>query len=762
MYVRVAINIPTDKVFSYAVPSAMAGGAVVGKLVQVPVGKRVLTGYILEIISAADVENIKEIIKIYDNDPYFNEEELLFYRWVSQYYLYPLGKMLSEVLPTPVSPKKEKVIALDPGYLTTVSCRLSKKLYAVDTRENTFAEEEVLHALLNQDTKLSDQQALFITFLLKNGSVSLVVLRREFKNANYLVGCLQKKGLVCLKEQESCRSLADLPALESVDHKVLLNDDQEGVLREVLPSLAVRRFSPYLLHGVTGSGKTEIYLRLMAAARERGGGVISLVPEISLTPQLIARVRGRFKGQEIAIIHSGISRSQRAEQWQRIQKGEVKIAIGARSALFVPMRDLRLIIVDEEHDGSYKQDERLRYNARDMAIVKAKQNAAAVVLGSATPAIQSYFNARKKKYHYLTLPNRVESRDLPVFNIVDMKNSCGEENFEVPILSKILREEMSRTLSENKQILLFLNRRGFDTVVLCLDCGYIFKCLNCELTLTHHAALGMLRCHYCDYAIKAASLCPSCSGKRLRSYGLGTEKLEEEAKRLFPSARVGRMDSDTTARRGDGERILRMLARQELDILVGTQMIAKGHDFPSITLVGVVAADLSLNVPDFRAGERTFQMLTQVAGRGGRGDVPGLVVVQTFNPDHYAVRRAQNHDYHGFYEDEIKLRKSLRYPPYVRLINLQISSANKDRGRAGIDIIGRLAKHVVLNKQLATVEILGPAEAPVSKIRGRYRWQILLKGGDTKAQIIMVDIIRAEAAKRGLEVKVDVDPMNFM
>ncbi len=535
---------------------------------------------------------------------------------------------------------------------------------------------------------------------------------------------------------------------------------KDGVLQEILPGLAAGQFSPYLLHGVTGSGKTEIYLRLIAAAREMGGGVISLVPEISLTPQLIARVRGRFKEEEIAIIHSGISRSQRARQWQRIQKGEIKIAIGARSALFAPMRDLRLIIVDEEHDGSYKQDERLRYNARDMAIVKAKHSAATVVLGSATPAVQSYYNVRKKKYRYLSLPRRVESRDLPVFKIVDMKTVC-EENFETPIISKVLREEMSRTLAAKNQILLFLNRRGFDTVVLCADCGYVFKCLNCELTLTHHAALGLLRCHYCDYAIKTAPLCPSCSGSRLRSYGLGTEKLEEEVKRLFPDARVGRMDSDTTAHRGDGEKILRLLAKRELDILVGTQMIAKGHDFPGITLVGVVAADLSLNVPDFRAGERTFQMLTQVAGRSGRGDSRGLVVVQTFNPEHYAVKRAKNHDYHGFYEDEIKLRKTLRYPPYVRIVNLQISSANRERGREGIEIIGRLAKQAVRSNKLA-VETLGPVEAPVSKIRGRYRWQLLLKGQDIKAQMIMIDMIKAEAGKCGLEVKVDVDPMNFM
>lgn len=729
MYVRVAVNIPADKIFSYSVPAALAGEVTIGRRVLVPFGRKVVTGYILETNTVADVDNIREIAELPDQQSFFSEKELLFYRWIAGYYLYPLGKTLFDILPGDVTPKQEKMV--------------------------TLVSEP-------QDFKLGVRQEQLVDFLRQQGATFASALRKEFKNSPYLVGCLQKKGIISLEEKEVYRRSKELPALESLPGRIILNSNQEQAVRDILTGLAERRFAPYLLHGVTGSGKTEVYLRVIEKVRELGGGVIFLVPEIALTPQLMARVKGRFKEDEMAVIHSGVTKNVRYDQWRRIQKGEVKIVIGARSALFVPMQNLRLIVVDEEHDGSYKQDDRLRYNARDMAIVKAKLSAATVVLGSATPAVQTYFNARKKKYHYLALPERIERRALPVVKILDMR-TVRDEKAEVPILAPTMREAMAHALTEKKQTLLFLNRRGFDTVVLCPDCGYVFKCLNCELTLTHHAALGILKCHCCDYAIKVTTLCPSCGGRRIRSFGLGTEKLEEEVKRIFPDARVARMDSDTTTRRGDTERILRALAKQEVDILVGTQMITKGHDFPQITLVGVVAADLSLNVPDFRAGERTFQILTQVAGRGGRGDTPGLVIVQTFNPDHYAVRKAQNHDYQGFYDEEIKLRKNLFYPPYARLVNLHFSSVRKDQGRSGVAIIGKLARSLALtNKMEKKIEILGPAEAPVAKLRGRYRWQLLLKGDDTRAQAFIIDAIRAEAVKQGLEVKVDVDPMNFM
>lgn len=737
MYVRVAVNIPADKTFCYAVPKSLEKEACAGKCVFVSIGKRVVLGYIVEMTLSADVDNIKEIIEIPNQDPLFGEDDLRFYRWVSRYYLYPLGKTLFEILPGGsdlISPKKEIVISLDPQP----------------------------HSSFSPDVKLTRQQKRMADFLRQNGDTPLPALRKFFGRAFYLAGCLQKKGIVRLEEREVYRFPAEQPDAGLIDRPVVLNVDQETALREILQGLASRNFSPYLLHGVTGSGKTEVYLKAMEKAREEGGGMIFLVPEIGLTPQLISRIEGRFGKQEIAVMHSGIARAVRYDQWRRMRRGEVKVVIGARSALFAPMKDLRLIIVDEEHDGSYKQDDRLRYNARDMAIVKAKLSKAAVVLGTATPAIQTYFNVLKNKYHYLTLPRRIESRPLPRVEIIDMKAE-RDKLTGMPVLSRVLKEAIGHTLTAKKQTLLFLNRRGFDTIVLCPDCGYIFKCRNCELSLTHHAAFGMLKCHRCDFAVKAFPSCPDCQGNRIRSYGVGTEKLEEEVKRLFPQAHVMRMDRDTTARRGDTERILTALLRQEVDILVGTQMIAKGHDFPNITLVGVVSADLSLNVPDFRAAETTFQILTQVAGRGGRGDTPGRVIVQTFNPSHYAVKRAQNNDYLGFYKDEIGQRRSLCYPPYARLVNLHITSIRKEQGMSGIDSIRKLVRGISASKKMEEkVEILGPAEAPVSKIKGRYRWQLLLKGKDIKAQCAVVEAVRAGAVKAGMEIRVDVDPMDFM
>ena len=769
MYVRVAVNIPTDKIFSYAVSETLKDEAATGKRVFVHFGKRMVTGYILETTDSKDVDPIKEIAGIPDRDPLFREEDLRFYRWVSRYYLYPLGKTLFEILPgggdlSQFSPKKEKVVSLASEYLSRRICRADDGSLA-DVPAVSDDGGKGNHAPLSvdrQDIKLTDRQEQMVVFLRTHGDTFISGLRKQFKNASYLVGSLQKKGILCLEEKEVYRSSGGLPAVDVNDRPVLLNKDQETAVREILQGLAAKCFSPYLLHGVTGSGKTEVYFKVMEKAREAEGGVIFLVPEISLTPQMISRIRGRFRDQEIAVIHSGVSRSVRFDQWRRIQKGEVKIVIGARSALFVPMKDLRLIIVDEEHDASYKQDDRLRYNARDMAIVKAKLSGAAVVLGSATPAVQTFYNARHKKYHYLTLPRRIEDRELPAVEIVDMKTERGK-NSEIPILSRAMKQAIGQNLATESQTLLFLNRRGFNTVVLCPDCGYVFKCLNCERSLTYHAALDMLKCHCCDFTMKAFPPCPKCRCSQIRSYGVGTEKLEEEIKGAFPQARIGRMDSDTTARRGEAERILKALAGRELDILVGTQMITKGHDFPGITLVGVVSADLSLNIPDFRAGERTFQILTQVAGRGGRGSEKGRVIVQTFNPDHYAVKRAQNHDYNGFYEDEIKLRRSLLYPPYARLVNLHISSIKKDQGSSGIANIGKLVRELSRSRLMEKkVEILGPAEAPIARIKGRYRWQLLLKGKDISAQLAVVNAVRAEAVKNGLEVKVDVDPINFM
>jgi len=396
--------------------------------------------------------------------------------------------------------------------------------------------------------------------------------------------------------------------------------------------------------------------------------------------------------------------------------------------------------------------------------MRAKLNSATVITGSATPAIQTYFNTTKGKYTYLILPKRVEDKPLPEVEIIDMKRELGENGQIVsPVLSRALHKAIEHTLEKKQQTILFLNRRGFHTFIFCLDCGHAFQCQNCAVSMTYHAGEDTLKCHYCDSVIKPPALCPGCRGNRIRSYGVGTERLAEEIKKLFPEARIGRMDSDTTTRKGAYENILRALNKRTIDILVGTQMITKGHDFPGVTLVGVISADTSLNIPDFRAAERTFQLLTQVSGRGGRGAFPGRVIIQTFNPHHYAITRARDHDYLSFYEDELALRHTLAYPPFSRLINLHLSSSKKEKGMEGLESL----KHVIrtlspLTTPQGKVEIIGPAESPIAKIKGKYRWQILLKGTDTGAIHKLAKEILAKASVTGLDIRVDVDPINFM
>jgi len=810
MFVSVAVNIPSEKTFSYAVPPALQKDIAIGKRVLIPFGKRRLTGYIIELSHSTPREDIKEIIEILDPEPLFNEDDLKFYRWVSQYYIYPLGKALPDILPGGIDPKsdrwisvvKEKqerndfqmsgaqrsiidtLIQIPAGLSLTHLKKMigTKDIYRdINLLQNAgfitvegrtkkpeiVPKKEKIVTLNNQNVtnkKLTKKQNLLADFLRLHGSSPLATLRESFTNVLPLIRSLEQQGVITITEEEVSRHHGQNPDIGGSTLIITPNEDQEDALHEIVKGLASGRFSPYLLHGVTGSGKTEVYLNAISETLRMDGGVISLVPEIALTPQLITRFNQRFNNQEIAVLHSGISKSARYDQWRRIQRGEIRVVVGARSAVFAPVRNLKLIIVDEEHDTSYKQDDRMRYNARDLSIMKAKLNSATVIVGSATPAIQTYFNTMKGKYKYLILPRRVEDRPLPEVELIDMKRDAEEDSrVSSLILSKALKRAIEDTLEKKQQTLLFLNRRGFHTFIFCLDCGHSFKCMNCAVSMTYHAGADTLKCHYCDYVIKPPASCPECHGNRIRNYGVGTEKLEEEVKKLFPQARIGRMDSDTTAGKGAHEKILNSLDKRDIDILVGTQMITKGHDFPYVTLIGVISADTSLNIPDFRAAERTFQLLTQVSGRGGRGEYPGRVIVQTFNPRHYAITRARDHDYMGFYEDEIAMRSTLAYPPFSRIVNLHLSSRRKDQVIEGIEKLKQLITDLLpINKLKGKVEVIGPAESPIAKIKGRHRWQLLLKGEDTRAVNNLAKGILSRAPLTGLDIKADVDPVNFM
>jgi len=608
------------------------------------------------------------------------------------------------------------------------------------------------------DIKLTEKQGHIYDVIVEKGEVPLSLLRGKFKNVLPAIRSMEKKGIIISSDREFYRRPQGEDAIGLGGGAITLTTEQEIALGKIVEGILSQKYSSYLLHGITGSGKTEIYLRTIEEVIAMGGSVLYLVPEISLTPQLLSRINERFDENIIAILHSGISRGARYDEWRRIERGDARIIAGARSAVFAPVRNLRLIIVDEEHDESYKQDDHLTYNARDIAIVKAKMNAAAVVLGSATPGVRTYFNTKEKGFTCLELTKRVEDRSLPVIDIVDMKNE-REEKGNVSILSKLLKDAIGNTLADGKQTLLFLNRRGFNTFLYCIDCGYVFKCRNCSISMTHHAGEGALRCHYCDYSIKSPPICSGCGGGRVKSYGVGTERLEDEIRRLYPKARVARMDSDSTAKKGSHGRILRAFDRGETDILIGTQMITKGHDYPNVTLVGVVSADSSLNIPDFRASERTFQVLTQVSGRGGRGDSPGRVIVQTFNPEHYAIKLARNYDYPGFYSEEMANRKGLGYPPYSRMINLRMSHSREETVRNAAAKLGEIARN---GCEKYGVQVIGPAEAPIAKIRGRHRWHMLLKGANSGRLRAFAGELLAKTKKSAPDIKVDVDPVNFM
>ena len=803
MFVKVAVPIPSVEVFTYAVPNDFVSAAALGMRVLVPFGKKRLTGWIIGTTSAMPDQKIREIIDLPDPEPLFDRQDLAYYEWISNYYIHPLGKVLAEILPGGIDVKSDRwlrsakgpviesssltagqkeilaQLALFPQGLSLVHlCRLvgKKNLYRdlnlLETSELVISEERLNRPAVRPKwekwiglrdipagIKLTAKQAALVALLRERGDAPVSGLSDRFRETGFLRS-LEQKGIIFLREKELFRGPGPAPEIGRNRNGIIPNESQEQVLSEIRTCLASGCFSPCLLHGVTGSGKTEVYLRTIDEVLKNGGGAIYLVPEIALTMQLFSRIHGRFPETEIAVLHSGIARSARYDQWKRLRRGDIRLVVGARSALFAPVQNLRLIIVDEEHDPSYKQDDRLKYNARDLALVRGKFAGATIILGSATPRIQTFFQATRARYRHLSLPARVDNRPLPRVDVIDMRTERDEKG-RTPLFSHVLVEALRENLAQRKQTLLFLNRRGFHTFLFCPDCGHVFVCPSCDLALTHHAAMEILKCHHCDFTAKPPGICPACRGNHVRSHGAGTERVEKEAKKLFPEARIVRMDSDTTTRKGDLERILRGLDRGEIDILVGTQMITKGHDFPEITLVGVLAADASLNIPDFRAAERTFQILTQVSGRGGRGDQPGRVVVQTFNPGHYAIRRAQEHNYAGFYADEIPLRRELGYPPFSRLIGIHFSCPKKAEGKKAVAAIGKRARELAVTIADGKINVIGPAESPLARLRGRYRWQMLLRGKEIGPLHLLAEKL-LEGAGSGLEIQVDVDPIHFM
>ena len=769
----VALPVPLDMVFTYRVPAE--GVPVVGGRVLVPFRQQRMTGVVVELHDRKPAVATKSLINTLDQTPVLDDLLLRLGRWISHYYLAPIGEVFRTMLPLMAEFKRaigyriteqghmalhlagmsgssarsrrnpeeqaaefrvlDHLSASDgelirEGTLRSAT-RASRRILDGMVRKKWLAREDMSAAqdatrtvriatLKSAGGKLNDNQRSLIEALTASGGKLAVEALQLLEVPRSTLGTLVRRGLIEITEEPADFTVSrSKPRPSRVEFD--FNEAQKLALARLREKVESRKFSGMLLHGVTGSGKTAVYLAGMRSVLEAGRSAILLVPEIGLTPAVAADLHQIF-GDEVAILHSALSDRERAEQWHRIKRGEARMVVGTRSAVFAPVSDLALIIVDEEHDSSYKQEETPRYHARDVAVMRAKMADAVVVLGSATPSLESYFNATKNKYALIELPDRVEKRPLPEVEIVDMRLEFQETGHE-QVISRKLAAEIKDRLERREQVMVLLNRRGYSPVVLCRTCGKKLECSNCAIALTHHKREHKMVCHYCGYMAPVPKVCVHCGSEYVYFLGTGSEKLEELLHGMFPQARIARLDRDTVRGHEDFERTLNALNEGELDLLVGTQMIAKGHDIHGVTLVGVVGADVALGLPDFRAAERTFQLLTQVAGRAGRGESPGKVILQTFFPDHYAVEYAARHDFTGFYEKELRFRSWMHYPPYSTLANVLVRSDQLDNALQWSGMIGKWFDQT----RHEGVRVLGPAAAPIMRLKRDYRYHFVLK-----------------------------------
>ncbi|MGE0591043.1 MAG: primosomal protein N' [Vicinamibacterales bacterium] len=740
-YVSVAVPVPYLDALTYAVPDDVPLPPI-GARVQVPVGSRLLIGCIVaHETGSAPAHDVRPLAAVLDTQAFLPPPVIALCQWVAEYYAAGIGDVVAAALP----PGAE---AAAPAFRTT---RL-----ATVTAQGLSA----LGALEAAGLGPKQREALQIVGGGGAAGVGLSTLKDRGLTAD-VVGRLAARGLVVLRREIEERDPFEAAAshVEPEDAARHPTGEQVSALATLSSLSAARRFHVALLHGVTGSGKTEIYLRLSAEVVASGRRVLLLVPEIALTPSVAAIFRQRF-GARVAIQHSALSTGERHDQWHRIRRGDVDVVVGTRSAVFAPVPDLGLLIVDEEHDSSYKQEEAPRYHGRDVAVLRASRERALVVLGSATPSLESYSHALSGKYTLLRLARRVLDRPMADVRLVNMREEYAEHGPDV-VLSRTLVEGVEQRLARQEQVLVLLNRRGYATAVFCRQCGDAFECPNCSVSLTvHRAGAGWrARCHYCNYSVLVPKTCRACAAPYLELAGFGTEKVEQQLRERFPDARIGRIDRDAVRRKGALASTLSRFGAGEIDVLVGTQMIAKGHDFPRVTLVGVISADVGLGLADFRAGERTFQLLTQVAGRAGRGTVRGEAVVQTLYPEHYSIQLACRQDYASFFEREIAFRRGMRYPPLVALINTVV------RGRTFEEAMGTaalLVARLAPAAQAGGFTVLGPAPAPLGRLRGEHRVQFFLKG-TRRAQMrqaIRAAVAASPEARR--KVTVDIDPLSVL
>jgi len=737
MLVQVAVAAAVRGTFTYRVPPALEPEVAVGRRVAVPFGKsRRATGYVVGFAEAApDGVAVRDLAEVLDTFPLFTPDLLELVRWAEEYYLCPPGELYRAALP--------------PG-LNARAGAAAPRRRAVEYAAPAPGAAGALTALARR----ARAQHAVLEYLLARGRIPVEELRAAFPAGRAALVALREKGLALVEAEAPLPAGALLAATAAAPP---LMPDQAAALDVLAAALEAREFAPFLLHGVTGSGKTEVYLRAIAKVRASGRGALVLVPEIALTPQLAGRFRARF-GADVALLHSGLSDAERHAEWLRLRHGEARICVGVRSAIFAPVQDLAMVVVDEEHDPSFKQEDGPGYQARDLAVVRAKQAGAACVLGSATPSLESLENARRGRYRLLELPLRVDDRPLPAVEVVDLAR-LRRGGRPLGLVSPPLAAALEATLAARQQAILFLNRRGFQTLVVCEACGREERCESCSVSLTYHRRRGVLLCHYCGRVERVTPACPACGGPR-RGIGVGTEQVEAAVRQLLPAARVARLDRDAVGSADDVAAVLARFANREVDVLVGTQMVTKGHDFPGVTLVGVVLADVALALPDFRAAERTFQLLTQVAGRAGRGADAGRVIVQTWNPGSPAITCAIGHDYAAFVAGELASRRALGWPPFARLLAVRVEGSD-DGAKACAAALADAARPALAGQGVA---LLGPAPAALERLRGKSRWHLLFRAAGPEP-LRRVHRLLAPVARRppgGAAVRFDVDPYSMM
>jgi len=806
LYAEVLVDTGASAPFgclTYEIPDGLAKAVGIGSCVLVPLGSRQVIGYVIRLDETTTVEKIRSILADIDSPIRLSPDMLDLARWISEQYICSLPRVVSAMLPGGMQYKVQAYVeplgssTTHPG-LTPSEIMLLDKIESMDESpsvDSLCAEKDkssVQRTLRQLEKKGAIRRQWRIIaptgkprvmrgvrisgeWRAKSGEKGLTAkqseildlirsLDRDITNAELtqrygasaaVIAALERKG--CLERIEIAFRRA--PAFSKIEQKrVKLSKEQQSAVDEITGALDSGKFTPFLLFGVTASGKTEVYLRAIERALALGRTSLVLLPEIALTTQVMNIFKSRF-GDDVAVLHSALSAGERFDEWVRIQSGEAKIVLGARSAVFAPLENLGLVIVDEEHEPSYKQDNPPRYNGRDVAIRRAKQWNAALVLGSATPSIETYSLAHDEYYRLLEMTSRIENRPMPKVHIADLRKEYAQG--KATIFSSSLETAIHDRLSRGEQVMIFQNRRAYSTFLLCRDCGYVERCPNCAVSLKFHAAAKKLSCHHCDYEMPAPDKCPKCDSIKIGKFGIGTERVEAEVKKAFPNAGVLRMDRDTTSHKGAHGSILAAFRAGEADILVGTQMIAKGLDFPNVTLVGVISADTSLNLPDFRASERTYQLISQVAGRAGRGIRPGEVIIQTFDPEQYAIKCAVEHDYPAFYEIELENRRELGYPPFGSLIN--ILSRDKDDQEAKnrlVNLRDYLKSMRMFDRR--GVDIKGPIPAVLSKLRGEYRWHMVLRSSDRQKMLDLLNSAFSNNPALRRQIAIDVDPISML